>query len=123
MYGSAPTAGEGRGPRRTGGIVMRRLILAASAGLLLAGGILIAHGPAASAAPACTVTWTTNQWSGGFTADVQVTNGGAAVTSWTLGWTWAGDQRVTSAWNATLTQSGNAVTASSVGWNGPLATG
>jgi len=102
---------------------MRRLIVAASAGLLLAAGIVAAHGPAAWAAPACAVAWTANQWSGGFTAEVQVTNGGAPVTSWTLAWTWAGDQRVTNAWNATVTQSRSAVTASSVGWNGPLATG
>jgi hypothetical protein len=77
----------------------------------------------ASAAPACTVGWTANSWSSGFTADVQVTNGGAPVTSWTLSWTFAGNQRVTSGWNATVTQTGNAVSATSVGWNGPLATG
>ncbi|MDY7090605.1 MAG: cellulose-binding domain-containing protein [Actinomycetota bacterium] len=83
----------------------------------------VAAAPPASAAAACSVEWTANQWSNGFTAEVQVTNGGAAVTSWTLGWTFGGDQRVTNAWNATVTQSGSAVTAASVGWNGSLATG
>ncbi|MBB4693956.1 cellulose-binding domain-containing protein [Paractinoplanes abujensis] len=103
---------------------MRRGIYpVAGAAALVAAGLAVAVAPPASAAAACTVAWTANQWSNGFTAEVQVTNGGAAVTSWTLGWTFAGDQRVTNAWNATVTQTGNAVTAASVGWNGSLATG
>ena len=64
-----------------------------------------------------------NQWTGGFTADVQVTNGGAAVTSWTVSWTYPGDQRITSGWNAGVTQSGSVVTAASLSYNGSLATG
>ncbi|MGK5684261.1 cellulose-binding domain-containing protein [Actinoplanes sp. URMC 104] len=93
------------------------------AAVLVAAGMTVMQAPAASAAAACSVQWTTNQWSTGFTAEVQVTNGGAPVTSWTLSWTFAGDQRVTNAWNATVTQSGKAVSAASVGWNGSLATG
>jgi Cellulose binding domain len=94
------------------------------AALVLVGvGTVVAHGTAAVAAPACTVVYTLNQWSGGFTTDVKVTNGGPAVSSWTLGWSFAGNQRVTNAWNATVTQSGTAVTAASLGWNGSLATG
>ncbi|GIF13619.1 cellulose-binding domain-containing protein [Actinoplanes teichomyceticus] len=84
---------------------------------------LAALGPAQAAASVCDVTWTANQWSTGFTADVRVTNRGAAVTSWTLSWDFAGNQRVTSAWNATVTQSGTTVTAASATWNGSLATG
>nr|WP_308129006.1 cellulose-binding domain-containing protein [Actinoplanes polyasparticus] len=98
----------------------RSLAVVTAASVLAAG---FAGVQAASAAPVCTVGWTANQWATGFTADVQVTNGGAAVTSWTLSWTFAGDQRVTNGWNATVTQSGNVVTAASTGWNGPLATG
>ncbi|MFG1994396.1 cellulose-binding domain-containing protein [Actinoplanes sp. NPDC048988] len=95
----------------------------AMAVVLAAAGLVVVRAPAASAAPACTVGWTANQWSTGFTADVQVTNGGAPVTSWTLSWTFAGDQRITNGWNATVSQSGPVVTATSAGWNGPLATG
>jgi hypothetical protein len=78
---------------------------------------------AANAATACAVDYAVNQWSTGFTADVQVTNTAAPVGSWTLTWTFAGDQRITSGWNATVTQSGRGVTAASVAWNGTLATG
>ncbi|MEU8821629.1 cellulose-binding domain-containing protein [Actinoplanes sp. NPDC048796] len=95
----------------------------AMAVVLAAAGLVVVRAPAASAAPACTVGWTANQWSTGFTADVQVTNGGAPVTSWTLSWTFAGDQRITNGWNATVSQSGPVVTATSAGWNSPLATG
>ncbi|MEV6305579.1 cellulose-binding domain-containing protein [Actinoplanes sp. NPDC051861] len=101
----------------------RRLIPMVVAAALAGTGFVVLRAPAVTAAPACTVDWTVNQWSSGFTADVQVTNGGAPVTSWTLSWRFAGDQRVTNGWNATVTQTGSDVTAASVGWNGALATG
>jgi hypothetical protein len=82
-----------------------------------------AFATSASAATACTVDYTVNQWSTGFTADVKVTNNAAPVTGWTLTWTFAEDQRVTSGWNATVTQSGKAMTAASMPYNGPLGTG
>ena len=86
---------------------MRIVPLAAAATVLVAAGAfaIVQAGPAA-AATACTVAWTANSWSTGFTADVRVTNNGAPVTSWTLGWTFAGDQRISSGWSAQLTQSG-----------------
>jgi glucose/arabinose dehydrogenase len=74
-------------------------------------------------ATACSVRWTADQWGSGFTANVAVTNLGAARSSWTLAFTFPGDQRVTNAWNATVSQSGTAVTARNVSWNGSLASG
>ncbi|GAA2692295.1 cellulose-binding domain-containing protein [Actinoplanes palleronii] len=84
---------------------------------------VVGLGPARAAASTCDVAWTANSWSTGFTADVKVTNLGAAVTSWTLSWDFTGNQKVTSAWSATVSQSGATVTASSAAWNGALATG
>ncbi|WP_243437378.1 cellulose binding domain-containing protein [Streptomyces sp. FH025] len=49
--------------------------------------------------------------------------GTSAVSGWTLGWSFAGDQRISTAWNAAVTQSGSAVTARDAGWNGALAPG
>ncbi|MEY9995713.1 hypothetical protein ABIE67_007745 [Streptomyces sp. V4I8] len=74
---------------------------------------------------ACTVTYkVTNQWSGGFQADVQLSNtGSSAWSGWSLGWTFADGQRITQVWNADPTQSGSAVTAKNVGWNGSVAAG
>lgn len=77
--------------------------------------------PAASCAVAYRID---NSWGNGFTATVTVKNTGAsAVSGWTLGFGFAGDQRIGSAWNATVTQSGSAVTARDAGWNGSLAPG
>jgi hypothetical protein len=101
-----------------------RTLLAAAVVAVASGGVLVGlHTPAARAATLCTVDYKVNQWSTGFTTEVKLTNTGPAVTSWTLGWSFAGDQHVTSGWNARITQSGRAVTAADVGWNGTLATG
>ncbi|MFZ6030596.1 MAG: beta-glucanase [Chloroflexota bacterium] len=80
--------------------------------------------PAHAQAASCQVTYTANQWNTGFTADVKITNNtAAAIQGWTLTWTFANGQQVTGAWNATLSQSGAAVTASSPAghWNGTIA--
>ncbi|MFE9022511.1 cellulose binding domain-containing protein [Streptomyces sp. NPDC007808] len=82
-------------------------------------------GPDPTPTGGCTVTYTvTNQWSGGFQADVRLTNtGSGAWSDWSLGWSFADGQRITQAWNAEHTQSGAAVTARNVGWNGNVAAG
>ncbi|WP_171109470.1 MULTISPECIES: cellulose binding domain-containing protein [Streptomyces] len=74
---------------------------------------------------ACTVTYkVTNQWSGGFQADVQLTNSGSSGWSgWSLGWSFADGQKVSQLWNADFTQSGAAVTVRNVGWNANVAPG
>ncbi|MFD9462700.1 cellulose binding domain-containing protein [Streptomyces sp. NPDC060027] len=74
---------------------------------------------------ACTVTYKiTNQWSGGFQADVSLANtGSAAWTGWTLGWTFPDGQKITQLWNADHTQSGAAVTAKNLTWNANVAPG
>jgi cellulase/cellobiase CelA1 len=64
-----------------------------------------------------------SQWGNGFTANVSITNNtGTAVNGWTLNWTHAAGQQVTSAWNATVTQTVNNVTASNPAghWNGTI---
>ncbi|WP_308190712.1 cellulose binding domain-containing protein, partial [Streptomyces sp. HPF1205] len=72
----------------------------------------------------CHVTYTKNEWTGGFTADVVVGNTGSTpVNGWTLGFSFPGDQKVTNAWNATVTQSGNSVTATNVSYDASIAPG
>ncbi|MER5396924.1 glycoside hydrolase family 6 protein [Streptomyces sp. NPDC002599] len=81
-------------------------------------------GANAVAAVPCTVDYKVqNQWDTGFTAAVTVTNNGAAKSSWAVKWSYAGNQKVTSGWNAKITQSGTAVTAANETYNGTLATG
>ncbi|MEU3255534.1 cellulose-binding domain-containing protein [Streptomyces sp. NPDC006997] len=78
---------------------------------------------ASGAESGCRVDYTVNEWTGGYTAQIKVTNLGAAVSGWRLTWTYTGDQKVTSAWNASVTQTGASVVAADAGWNGALATG
>ncbi|MEV2201580.1 glycoside hydrolase family 6 protein [Streptomyces fradiae] len=103
----------------------RTALLAASTLLLTAGATATVLSPSAgAAAPGCTVDYkVTNEWSSGFGANVTVTNTGDPVSGWTLEWSFGGNQQVTQHWNAGITQSGAAVTAKNVSWNGSLATG
>ncbi|MFI6262271.1 cellulose binding domain-containing protein [Micromonospora sp. NPDC051006] len=72
----------------------------------------------------CAVTYTPNSWNNGFTADVRITNtGSSAVNGWTLTYQLPAGQQVTSAWNATVSQSGSTVTARNLSWNGAIAPG
>ncbi|MFC4063355.1 cellulose-binding domain-containing protein [Actinoplanes subglobosus] len=101
-----------------------RSVLTALAVAVASGGIVAGlRVPAAHAAAVCSVDFAVNQWATGFTADVKLTNTGAAVTSWSLTWTFAGNQTVTNGWNAQVSQAGQKVTAANVNWNGNLPTG
>jgi hypothetical protein len=82
----------------------------------------LAIGPAV---PTCSVAYRRqSEWSGGFQASVTVTNtGSAAISGWTLVFTFGGDQVITSAYNATVSQSGATVTAVNTSYNGLIAPG
>src|SRR5256885_7035801 len=78
---------------------------------------------AQAAAAGCRVDYAvSSQWSGGFGANVTITNLGDPVNGWTLTWSYSAGQAVTQAWNATVTQSGSAVTAKDAGYNAAIAT-
>ncbi|MDH6589835.1 cellulose 1,4-beta-cellobiosidase [Streptomyces sp. SAI-133] len=80
-------------------------------------------GAVAAAAP-CTVDYKVqNQWDTGFTTAVTITNNGAAKSSWSLKWSYAGNQKISNGWNAKVSQSGTSVTAANESYNGALATG
>ncbi|MBW6439150.1 cellulose binding domain-containing protein [Actinoplanes hulinensis] len=96
---------------------------AALGGVLLAGSAAIVVALPAAAAAGCSVNYAvSSQWEGGFGAAVTITNLGDPLTSWTLTWSYGAGQTVTQAWNATVTQSGAAVTARNVSYNGAIAT-
>jgi hypothetical protein len=72
----------------------------------------------------CQVSYAKNEWGGGFTANLTVTNTGtSAVNGWTLTWSFPGDQKVTNAWNAVVSQSGSAVSATNMSYNATIAPG
>jgi O-glycosyl hydrolase len=96
----------------------------AAAGVIVLASATAGVMPAASAAAAgCSVSYAvSSQWPGGFGANVTITNLGDPLTSWTLTWSYTAGQTVTQAWNTVLTQSGSAVTARNVSYNGAIAT-
>ncbi|MET8043742.1 cellulose-binding domain-containing protein [Micromonospora sp. NPDC005215] len=95
------------------------LAVVAALAAVTATGTAVLTSPA-SAAQGCRVDYTPNQWPGGFTANVKVSPGDTAVSSWTVTWTYAGDERVTNGWNATVSQSGSTVTARNMSYNGSI---
>ncbi|MFD0969999.1 CotH kinase family protein [Plantactinospora endophytica] len=84
--------------------------------------------PPATTPPAsgrtCTAAYSVaGQWTGGFQGSVRVTAGSAAITGWRVTWTFANGQTVNQSWEANVTSSGAAVTATNVAHNGALGAG
>ncbi|MEU8772930.1 glycoside hydrolase family 18 chitinase [Streptomyces sp. NPDC048606] len=79
----------------------------------------------AQAAGAASATFTkVSDWGSGFEGKWTVKNTGTTtITSWTVEWDYPADTRVTSAWDATVTNSGTHWTAKNLGWNGTLSPG
>ncbi|MEW2145948.1 non-reducing end alpha-L-arabinofuranosidase family hydrolase [Micromonospora vinacea] len=97
-------------------------LVAAGVGLLVSSTVVAAL-PAVAAAEGCAVNYAvSSQWQGGFGANVAITNLGDPLSSWTLTWSYGAGQTVTQSWNTSLTQSGSAVTAKNVGYNGAVPT-
>ena len=65
-----------------------------------------------------------NSWSGGYQAQVVVTNtGSGTLNGWQLGWKFPGSQDITNLWNGTYAQSGAQVTVTNASYDGSLAPG
>ena len=83
--------------------------------------MLIAPASAVATPPTCQVLYkVTNDWSSGFQGSIDITNNGPALSSWTFGFAFLGDQKVSSGWNGIWTQSGHNVTVTNASWNGTL---
>jgi endo-1,4-beta-xylanase len=66
----------------------------------------------------------TAEWAGGFTANVTITNTGtSAINGWTVTFAFPGDQKVTNGWNATVSQTGQNLTATNAAYNSTIAPG
>ncbi|MEV0152468.1 glycoside hydrolase family 9 protein [Micromonospora sp. NPDC050686] len=73
----------------------------------------------------CTVGYVSSGWDTGFTANITVTNTGTTtINGWTLAFTFPSTgQKAGAGWSANITQTGTAVTASNVAYNGTIAPG
>jgi lysophospholipase L1-like esterase len=66
----------------------------------------------------------TNQWQGGFSANITITNTGTtAINGWRLGFSFPSGQTVTQGWNGTFTQNGSAVTVTNASYNAAIPAG
>ena len=97
-----------------------------------AGGGTATSTPSASASPstsasstACAVTATkTDDWGNGYTENLTIKNtGSAAVSNWKLAFAFPGNQSIYNGWSATYHQSGTAVLAHPVSYDGTIAAG
>ncbi len=73
----------------------------------------------------CHVTYAkASEWAGGFVANVTINNTGTAtINGWRLTFTFPGDQKITNAWNTTITQSGTSVTGTNLSYNATISPG
>jgi hypothetical protein len=67
----------------------------------------------------CSATYTkVNEWPGGFSVDVRVTNNGTTpTTSWTVTWAFPNGQTITQIWGGIRTQTGANVTVTPESWD------
>ncbi|NKQ23775.1 glycoside hydrolase family 18 chitinase [Streptomyces galbus] len=103
----------------------RHKAAAAVATLVLPLAGLVGLASQAEAASNATATFTkTSDWGTGFGGQWTVKNTGtSSISSWTVEWDFPSGTKVTSAWDATVTNSGDHWTAKNVGWNGTIAPG
>jgi len=100
-----------------------RRAVALGAAMAVIGASLVSTMPAQAAASTCTVTYVIpNDWASGFTANVTI-GSTIAVNGWTLGWTFPGNQLITTGWNGTFTQTGSAVSVKNASFNGTIVAG
>ncbi|XVV09533.1 glycoside hydrolase family 6 protein [Actinoplanes sp. CA-131856] len=97
--------------------------LTAAAAATLVSGLGVAVATSASAAAGCRVDYTANSWSTGFTGAVTVTNLGDPISGgWRVTWAFPGNQQITQGWSATVSQSGQNVTATNPSWSTTIGT-
>jgi cellulose 1,4-beta-cellobiosidase len=108
---------------------LRRSVALLASVTLVGGSLALAAVAAPSAANAqaasCSAAYSvTTDWGTGFTAAITVTdNGTAAITGWTLTYSYSGNQTLTDGWSGNWSQSGEAITVTNESWNGSLAAG
>jgi endo-1,4-beta-xylanase len=72
----------------------------------------------------CRVTNSVSPWNTGLTDNITITNTGtAAINGWSLGFTLASGQTITSGWNATYSPSSGQVTAKNLNYNAAIPPG
>jgi peptidoglycan/xylan/chitin deacetylase (PgdA/CDA1 family) len=91
-------------------------------GIIMVNNFVRPNNQTINAANNFSVDYTQYDWGSGATVSVTITNkGSSAINSWTLGWTFSGNQKIANMWNASFTQSGTSVTATNQSYNATIA--
>ncbi|NUV71290.1 chitinase [Streptomyces sp. CAI-121] len=108
-------------PARSG----RSKVVAGLTALVVPLAAMVGLASPASAATSATATYTKkSDWGSGFEGQWTVKNTGTtALSSWTIEWDFPSGTAAGSAWDASLTKSGNHYTAKNLSWNGTVAPG
>jgi hypothetical protein len=79
----------------------------------------------AAAAGGCHVAYSNqNDWGTGFTGGLSITNTSTtAMNSWTVTWTYSGNQQIYTSWDGNYIQNGQQVSIASAAWNGVIPAG
>ncbi|PZT76696.1 MULTISPECIES: glycoside hydrolase family 18 chitinase [unclassified Streptomyces] len=107
------------------GKATRTRAVAGLTAMLLPLAVMVGLASPAEAATSATATYVKkSDWGSGFEGSWTVKNTGTtALSSWTIEWDFPSGTAVGSAWNATVTHTGDHWTAKNVGWNGTVAPG
>ena len=85
---------------------------------------LVVAVPASAQTASCSVDYSApNEWPGGFTANVTISNDGPAINGWTLNWQFPNGQQIQQAWNADVDNSGPSASVSNASWNATIPSG
>ncbi|MFH9136300.1 glycosyl hydrolase family 18 protein [Streptomyces sp. NPDC017524] len=108
-------------PARSG----RSKVIAGLTALVVPLAAMVGLASPATAATSATATYTKkSDWGSGFEGQWTVKNTGTtALSSWTIEWDFPSGTTAGSAWDASLTKSGNHYTAKNLSWNGSVAPG
>jgi Glycosyl hydrolase family 12/Cellulose binding domain len=79
--------------------------------------------PTSSGAASCSAAYSVvNSWPGGFQGQVTITNNSTGpLNGWTAGFTFPGDQKISTLWNGAFTQSGETVSVSNEPYDASIA--
>ncbi|WP_010246699.1 cohesin domain-containing protein [Acetivibrio cellulolyticus] len=70
------------------------------------------------------VSYSQDEWNSGATVSISIKNNGSSpVNGWTVSFNYSGDQKITNAWSASYSQSGNSVTFSNLNYNAAIPAG
>lgn len=90
-------------------------------GIFMLNNLIQPNHNAINAANDYSVDYSQNDWGSGATVSVTITNNGtSAISGWTLGWTFSGNQKIANIWNARFTQSGTSVTVTNQTYNSTI---